>query len=142
MEAFGRAIAVSLGAMGLVVFLLFYKTATVRWLRTETVRNMSRAYAEDVLNSGVIRASDWNLFREMLNRFGNYRTEFAVFERRRFEGENGRIYFFTEEKVFGEDKLLTEGSYIRITVTEETGGKAESMLYGSEGIVIAGGRVE
>ena len=52
------------------------------------------------------------------------------------------VSIFTEEKVSGEDKLLTEGSYIRITVTEETGGKAESMLYGSEGIVIAGGRVE
>lgn len=141
MEAFGRTIAVSLSAIGLVILLLFYKTAAVRWQKTETVRSLSKAYAEKILENKEISGSDWKLFTEQLNRLGDYRTELAVYERRRFEGENGRVYLFTE-LVIGEEGLkLTEGSYIRMIVTEEPTGKIETMLYGGGSPVIVGGRI-
>lgn len=141
MESFGRTIAMSFGAIGVVVLLLFYKTAAVRWQKAETVHSMSQAYAESVLNSKEICVSDWKLFQEQLRALGEYRAEFAVFERRRFEGKNGRVYLYTEEAVSDEDKRLTEGSYIRIIVKEKENSKAESMLYGTECMVIVGGRV-
>ncbi len=140
MEAFGRGIAVTLGALGLVVSLLFYKTATVRWQKNETVKSMSQAYVDQVLSSGEISCSEWRIFREQLSCLGNYRTEFAVYERRRFEGNNGRIYLFQEWKVSNEDRKLAEGSYIRLVVTEEGKGKEQALFYGNECVVIAGGR--
>ncbi len=142
MEAFGRAIAVLFSAAGIVFSLLFYKTATVRWQKTETVRSMSQDYAEHVLSNKEICCSEWNVFQEQLSRLGNYRTEFVVYERRRFEGEKGRIYLFREWDATDEDRKLTDGSYIRIIVTEEMEGKAQAFLYGNGCVMIAGGRIE
>lgn len=141
MDAFGRTIVVSLGAIGLVFSLLFYKTASVRWQKAETVRNMCQAYAEQVLSDKEICCSEWEAFRNQLERLGNYRAEFAVYERRRYEGMNGRIYLLREWEVSGEDMLLTEGSYIRITVTEEEHNKMQTFFYGSGCVAVAGGRV-
>lgn len=140
MEAFGRTIAVSIGAIGLVVSLLFYKTAAVRWQKNETVRSMSQAYAERVLSSGEICCSEWKMFQEQLCHLGNYRTEFAVYERRRYEGGTGRVYLFRQKEV-ADDEILTEGSYIRIIVTEEVKSKMETLFYGTGGTVVVGGRV-
>lgn len=141
MDGFGRLIAVMFGTTGLVFSLLLYRTAAVRWQKEETVRSMSQMYAEHVLNEKVFCGDEWSIFREQLNRLGNYRTEIAVYERRRYEGEQGRIYLFTEEKLSDKDRLLTEGSYIRIVVSGKSKEKAVDMLYGSGSVVIAGGRV-
>ncbi len=141
MEAFGRSITVMLSMAGIVFSLLFYKTAAVRWQKAETVRSMSQRYAEQVLSSKEIRISEWEQFLEQLERLGEYRTELAVYERRRYEGEQGRVYLYVESDVDVGDRMLTEGSYIRLVVTEEEGGKTETMLYGSSYPVIAGGRV-
>ena len=141
MEAFGRSIAVWSGVVALFFSLLFYKTAAVRWQKTETVRSMSQMYAEYVLSTREIRMSDWNLFREQLNLLGAYRTELAVYERRRYEGEQGRVYLYTELNADVGERLLTEGSYIRLVVTEEEKGKTQTLFYGTGGRIIAGGRV-
>lgn len=141
MEAFGRSIAVMLSMAGIVFSLLFYKTAAVRWQKAETVRSMSQRYAEHVLSVREIRASDWKVFREQLNRLGEYRTELAVYERKRYEGERGRVYLYEESDVEEEDRMLTDGSYIRLVVTEAENGKMETILYGNGYPIIAGGRV-
>lgn len=141
MEAFGRMIAVSLSALGLVILLLFYKTAAVRWQKTETVRSLSKVYAEKIMESKEICGSDWIRFTEQLNRLGDYRAELAVYERRRFEGDNGRVYLFTEVIMEENDLCLSEGSYVRLIIAEEINGRLETLLYGGGSPVIAGGRI-
>lgn len=141
MEALGRSIAVMLSLIGIVFSLLFYKTAAVRWQKTEAVRSMSQMYADYVLSIKEIRTSDWKVFREKLNRFGEYRTELAVYERRRYEDEQGGVHLYSEIIVEEEGRFLTSGSYIRLVVTEEKKGNVETFLYGSGCQIIAGGRV-
>ena len=141
MEAFGRMLAVSLSAIGLVILLLFYKTASVRWQKTENVRSLSKAYMEKLIDNKEICGSDWKQFTEQLDRLGDYRTELAVYERKRFEGEDGRIYLFTESVIEDENVKLTEGSYVRLIITEEPGSKLGIMLYGGGSPVISGGRI-
>lgn len=141
MEAFGRTIAVALAMVGVVVFLLFYKTASIGWQREETVRSMSSAYAERILRSKRIRKTEWETFRQEIGRLGTYRAELSVYERRRFETEKGRTYLFTTIEDPGEDLVLTEGSYVRVVVTEEKGSRWEAFVYGTGMPVLAGGRV-
>lgn len=141
MDAFGRTLAVALSAVGVVFLLLFYKTAPVRWQRTETVRSITKAYAESVLSKKTVSYADWEAFQAQLGRLGSYRAELAVYERKRFEGENGRIYLFTERSVSEGEIRLSEGSYIRIVVTEDVNSKAELFFRGNGCTIIAGGRV-
>ncbi len=141
MDAFGRTLAVSLSAICFVFLLLFYKTAPVRWQRVETVRSMTKAYAETVLSEKTVSYADWEAFQARLGRLGEYRAELAVYERKRFEGDAGRIYLFTERTVSEEGLSLSEGSYIRIVVSENIKSKAELFFRGSGGVIIAGGRV-
>lgn len=141
MDAFGRTLAVSLSAICFVLLLLFYKTAPVRWQRTETVRSMTKAYAENVLSKKTVSYDDWEAFQAQLSRLGAYRAELAVYERKRFEGEEGRVYLFMERTVAEGELSLSEGSYIRITVAEDVNSKAELFLRGGGCTVIGGGRV-
>ncbi len=139
MEALGRMLAVSLSAVGLVVLFLFYRTASVRWQKAETMRSLCHSYVSEVMEHGEITVTGWEIFQQELSRLGSYRMELSVYERRRYEGENGRIYMFTKWEEITE-KVLTEGSYIRLIVTEERS-KTESFLYGTGGTVLAGGRI-
>jgi hypothetical protein len=139
MEALGRVLAVTLSAVGVVVLFLFYRTASVRWQKTETVRSLCYTYVADALEDRAVVGADWERFQQELSRLGSYRTELSVFERRRYEGENGRIYMFTEWENIAEN-VLPEGSYIRLVVTEESG-TLSSFLYGAGGTILAGGRV-
>lgn len=139
MEALGRMIAVSIAAAGLVFFSAFFKTASVRWQKTETVRSISQAYAEDIMLRKEVSQAGWKQFCKELERIGEYRTELSVYERRRFEGENGRVYLFTEWVGEETTKALSEGSYIRIKVTEDR--NVADFLYGIGSAVIAGGRI-
>ena len=141
MEAFGRMIAVSLGAIGLVSFLVFYHTASVRWQKEESVRSLSHAYAERILSDKVVSCADLEAFRNALNRLGEYRMELVVYERRRFEGSAGRVYLFTEWSPKAEDRVLSEGSYVRIVVTEKAGGKSETFFFGGGSLIVVGGRI-
>lgn len=141
MDAFGRMIAVSIGTIGLIFLLLFYRTASVRWQKAETIRSMSRMYAERLLQNKRISHAEWETFQAEINRLGNYRAELTVYERRRFEGENGRIYLFSEWEQTDGEKILSEGSYIRLLITEQPKGKLETVLYGEACTVLAGGRV-
>lgn len=142
MEALGRTIAVILGTTGTVLLLFFYKTAPVRWQRNETVHSMCHAYAECILSERVVTPDGWELFQKEINRLGTYRAELSVYERKRYEGQNGRIYLFTKGTEPEEEQYLSEGSYIRLVITEETKGKLEPFFYGPACTVIAGGRVE
>ncbi len=139
MEALGRTIAIALSAVGLVVLFLFYKTASVRWQKAETVRSLCHVYVDGIMDDRMISCADWEQFRKELNKLGNYRTELAVYERRRFEGENGRIYMFTEWEEITEN-MLPQGSYIRLVVTEGNG-KPTTFIYGPGITVFAGGRI-
>ena len=139
MEALGRMLAVFTAVVGLVCFLVFYKTASVRWQKTESVRSITQAYAEDILQRKEVSRAGWEQFCKELQQFGEYRTELTVYERRRFEGENGRVYLFTEWRGNETTKALSKGSYIRIVVTE--GRKAAEFFYGTGSSVIAGGRI-
>ena len=141
MEALGRTLAVILGAAGLVLFFFFYKTAPFRWQRNETVHSLCHAYAETVLSEREVNPKEWEAFQAEIKRLGTYRISLSVYERRRFEGEGGRIYLFTEERKPEEQKVLSEGSYIRLVITEEAKGKLETFFYGPPCTVLAGGRV-
>lgn len=141
MEAFGRVLAFFLGSIGLVFLLCFNKTASLRWQRAETVRNICYAYMEDILNEKVVSRNGWEAFCRELRRLGDYRPEINVYERKRFEGKNGRVYLFAEWEAKEEDKLLAEGSYVRIKVTEKMKNKFVEFFYGAGCTFFAGGRV-
>lgn len=140
MESFGRMIAVSLSTVGVVVLLLFHKSATVRWQKAETVHSMCQAYAADVLENKMVLETEWTMFCTQIKCLGGYRAELVVYERKRYEGEEGRVYLFTEGQPIGET-MISEGSYVRLLVTEEYKSKAEAFIYGESCFIIAGGRV-
>lgn len=139
MEAFGRMITVALAMVGVVMFLIFYRTASMGWQREETVRSMSSAYAEHIIRSRRILQKEWEAFRQEIGRLGSYRAELSVYERRRFETGKGRTYLFTTIEAPEEDLVLTEGSYIRVVVMEEKGSRWESFVYGTGAPILAGG---
>ena len=141
MEAFGRILAVSLGCIGLVFLVCFSKTASLRWQRAETVRNISHAYVGDILNGKVISRNGWDTFYKELKRLGDYRAELSVYERKQFSGKEGIVYLFSEWEKEDEEKLLAEGSYVRLTVTEEMKSKLTTFFYGAGYTLFAGGRV-
>ncbi len=141
MEAFGRIIAISLGIIGIVFLFVFYKTASLRWQKTETVRNMCDAYVKEVLNDKIVSRNGWEAFCGELNRLGDYQVELNVYERKQYNGKNGRVYLFSEWEKEEEDKLLAEGGYVRITVTEKTKNKLTTFFYGAGCTLFAGGRV-
>ncbi len=141
MEALGRTIAVALSAIGLVFLLLFYRTASVRWQKEETIRNMCQTFAENILEQRNIPGNDWNEFVERINRLGDYRTELTVYERRMFEREDGRVFLYVQHCDIENDTEIPKGSYVRIVVTEAPRGKAETFFFGDGCVLFAGGRV-
>jgi len=141
MEVFGRIIAVIISVPGVIFLLVFHKTASVQWQKNETVRSMSNAYAESVLRNRRISCASWDAFRKELMDLGEYQAEIFVYERRRFEGDNGRVYLYKEWDVGEGERVLSEGSYVRLVIMEQGKGQLQTFLYGSECVIIAGGRV-
>ena len=139
MESFGRTVALGIGIVGVVFLLLFSKTVSVRWQRHETVRSMSHDFAEKLLQGKKFSAYEWEAFQKMLDDLGGYRAELTVYERRRFEDENGVFYLYDKTETT-DDTMLGEGSYVRVFVMQEDGG--ERLLFGNYGSIVAGGRVQ
>lgn len=142
MEAFGRTIALVVGMIGVVFLLLFSKTASVRWQRQETVRSMSHAFAETLLRDKKVLFHEWVTFQKELQHLGSYRAELTVYERRRFEDERGGYYLYRKAELT-DDKILGEGSYVRVLVTPVDEAENDEMfMLGDYGVIVAGGRVQ
>ncbi len=142
MESFGRTIALVVGIIGVVFLLLFSKTASARWQRHETIRSMSHAFAETLLRDKAFFRHEWEMFRKELRRLGGYRAELTVYERRRFENENGEFYLYEKVEITS-NKELREGSYVRVLVTSaDEAGTGERSLWGDYGVIVVGGRVQ
>ena len=139
MESFGRTVAFGVGIIGVVFLLLFSKTVSVRWKRHETVRSMSHAFAEKLLQDKKFSVYEWEAFQKILDDLGGYRAELTVYERRRFEDENGVFYLYDRTETT-DDTMLGEGSYVRVLVMQEGGG--ERLLSGNYGSIVAGGQVQ
>ena len=141
MESFGRTLALVVGIIGVVFLLLFSKTASVRWQRHETIRCMSHAFAKTLLRDKTFLIHEWEAFRNELRHLGGYRADLTVYERRRFEDENGGFYLY-EKAELTSDTILREGSYVRVLVTQEEREAGGSVLSGDCGVIVAGGRVQ
>lgn len=141
MEAFGRLISVVCATVGLISCIFFYKTASVSRQRNETVQSMSNAFVQSILCDKTVSTEEWEGFRDELARLGTYQAKLTVFERRRYEGDDGGIYLYTEWDGAEREKMLSEGSYVRIVVTEQEKSKIETFLYGSGCVFFAGGRI-
>ena len=142
MEAFGRMIAMVVCVVGLVFFTCYQKTVAVQWQKNETVRELSQDYTDRILEDKCILEKDWEVFQRQLAGYGNYQVRLIIYERKRYEGESGRVYLFSETAYETGDQVLTEGSYVRLVVTEEEKSKSEIFLYGTEIQVAVGGRIQ
>lgn len=138
MESFGRTIAFFVGIIGVVFLLFFSKMVSARWQRHETIRSISHAFAETLLQEKSIVINEWEAFRKELYHLGGYRAELLVYERRRFEDENGVFFLYEKAEITG-DKILKAGSYVRVLVTKD--GSGETFLMGDCGIILVGGLV-
>lgn len=140
MEAFGRSVAVLFGTVSLVLLLFFFRTVSVQWQKNETVYSIGKAYAERVVQSKIASKEEWQLFQTELERLGDFEAELTVYERKRYEGEEGRLYLY-EERVGPEEKELSVGSYVRLVIKEKSKGILTTFLYGDSCFVITGGRI-
>lgn len=141
MESFGRMIAMIVSVVGLLFFGFYQKTAAVQWQRNETVREISQAYAERILEDKCIFERDWEAFQKEIADLGKYRAELTIYERKRYEDESGRVYLFREKTYVTGTQFLTEGSYVRLVVTEEEKSVPETFLYGAACKLSVGGRI-
>ncbi len=141
MEAFGRMIAMCICVVGLVFFACYQRTAAVQWQKNETLRELSQAYTDRILEDNCILEKDWEVFQRQLAGYGTYQVRLIIYERKRYEGESGRVYLFSETAYETGDQVLTEGSYVRLVVTEEEKSKSETFLYGTGVQVAVGGRI-
>jgi len=141
MESFGRVIALVVGVIGVVFLLFFPKTASARWQRHETVRSMSRGFTETLLNEKKLFFGEWQGFQKEIAHLGGYRAELAVYERRRFEDENGGVYLYEKAEITG-DRILREGSLVRVLIIPEENRWREWFFPGDGGVIVAGGRVQ
>ena len=141
MEALGRFFTVILSVTGVVFLLFFYKTSSFLWQRNESVRSISHAFAEKILEEKEVSQKDLEMFQKQLKIFGEYQVSFTVYERRSYEGENGSVFLYREVKEPEGEQKLSLGSYVRLVVTEEERSKAEVFLYGEGCSVYAGGRI-
>ena len=141
MESFGRTISLVIGTIGVLFLLFFSKMISVRWQRHETVRNLTHAFAETLLRDGRFLVHEWETFQHELQQIGSYRMELTLYERRRFEDENGGFYLYEKTEPVG-DSMLRAGSLVRMLVvpTEEAESKGLFWL-GDYGAIVAGGRV-
>lgn len=134
-------IAVLTAVCCMAVLVLTFKMSSVYWQKNETVHSMALEYAERILKSGIVSRTGQERFERELKRLGKYHIELTVYERRRFEGEGGRIYLYEEWDGTGDRKVLSPGSYLRILVSEAERGKLEAFLYGDGATVVTGGRM-
>lgn len=134
-------IAVLTAVCCMAVLVLAFRMSSVYWQKNETVHSMALEYAERILKNGIVSRTESERFERELKGFGEYRIELTVYERRRFEGEGGRIYLYEEWDGTGDRKVLSPGSYLRILVSEAKRGKLEAFLYGDGGTVVTGGRM-
>ncbi|MBQ8800002.1 MAG: hypothetical protein IJZ55_10595 [Lachnospiraceae bacterium] len=141
MEAFGRMISLMCAMVGLVVCIVFYETASIGQQKNETVQSISNAFIQRTLKNQMISETEWNVFLNELGRLGTYETELTVLERRSFEGERKERYLFAELDEIRYGQRLSEGSYIRLVVTEKEKKTIEQWLYGGGGLYFAGGRI-
>lgn len=141
MEAFGRMITVLTAVFCMVLLFIVFKAAPLHWQKNETVRSMALRYAVRILKSGVVSRTERENFEKELSRFGNYRVELTVYERRRFEGEAGRVYLYEEWNGSEERKMLSSGSYLRLLIAEEKKSVPETFFYGDGCTIVTGGRV-
>ena len=142
MDALGRGFSILLSLIGLVFFAVFYKATPVAVQKNETVRSLSHAYVGEILAEKTVSQNEWKLFQEQLSRIGDYRAELTVYEQRSYKGESEDAFLFTVKTGVGEDVQLLRGSYVRLTVTEETKTKATVFFRGAGCTVYAGGRIE
>jgi len=140
-EAFGRVIAVLLAAVCIVLFPVHAKIAHAKWQKNETVRSLVKEYVTDVFAEKRITVERRERLVTELERLGKYEINLTLYERRRYEDEDGRIYLYHPWDDAKEEKMLLSGSYLRVTVMEEQSGKVQAFFYGEGGTVVAGGRV-
>ena len=141
MEALGRSISVIVCAIGMTFCILFFQSVSVHRQKTETARSMVRMYTAHVLEDKKIRREEWESFQKVLHRLGDYQAEITVYERRRFEDENGRLFLFYLWEGEEAEREFSKGSYVRITVTEEEPGRIGTFLFGDGAVIISGGRI-
>lgn len=134
-------IAVLTAAFCIIVLMLTFQMSSVYWQKNETVHSIASEYAAQILNSGIVSRTEQERFEQELKRLGEYRIELTVYERRRFEGEAGRIYLYEEWDGAGERRVLSPGSYLRILVSEAKRGRLTTFLYGDGSTVVTGGRM-
>lgn len=142
MDALGRGFSILLSLIGLVFFAVFYKVTPITVQKNETVRSLSHAYVREILAEKEMSQKEWTLFQEQLSRIGDYRAELTVYEQRSYKGESEDAFLFTVKREIREDVQLLRGSYVRLTVTEETKTKATVFFRGASCTVYAGGRIE
>lgn len=141
MEAFGRTIALVTGMVGVVFLLLFSKAASVRWQQHEIIRSRCNAFAEKIMYEKRILTEEWEFFLDELLRWGGYGAELTVYERRRFEDGNGGFYLYQRTELT-EDRILKEGSYVRIVAMPKEDKKRDGLLSEDYGIIVAGGCIQ
>lgn len=141
MEAFGRMITMMCGLVGLVFCIVFYETASMGQHKNETVQSISNAFVQRTLRNQMISETEWNVFLNELGRIGIYETELTVLERRSYEDEREERFLFVELDEIRYGQRLSEGSYIRLVVTEKEKKIIEQFLYGSGCLFFAGGRI-
>ncbi len=142
MDALGRGFAILLSMIGLVFFTVLYKVTPVAVQRNETVRSICHAYVHEILTEKTVSQKEWKLFQEQISRIGDYRMELTIFEQRTYKGESGDVSLYTVQQEIEGDERLLQGSYVRLTVTEETKSKAAVFFRGAGCTVYAGGRIE
>ncbi len=143
MEALGRALAVILGVIVLFFSFLFCRVVSVQWQKNETIRSIGNAFVEDVIRDATITQHRLDMLQRELDLFGTFQVEVVVHERRRFEGEEGRIYLFQKWMMDSIEmkKEIADGSYVRLKVTEKRRSRWSTFFYGESATYIAGGRV-
>lgn len=141
MEAFGRGITVFVAAFSLVVLSIYSKTAPLQRQKNETVRSLTAEYVAELLEERCVQKARKERFLAELAAFGTYEAELTIYERRRYENEEGRMYLYAEWEGNEEEKRLASGSYLRLFVAEQKRSKTETFLYGEGCTIVAGGRV-
>lgn len=141
MEALGRGVACLFCALSLVFLLVYQKTSAVGWQRNQTVRTMSKEYVRKVQSRGKVTEESWLAFLRELRRLGEFDAELTIYEKKRYEGDSGSIYLYSEWEQNGTEEEIPEGSYVRLTVFQKDTGVWDRFWYGGGCVVFVGGRI-
>lgn len=140
MEALGRIIAVVAALLGGICISFFSKKMTLTWQKRQMVRHITYEFAENIISDEKLSLTESEEFELQLRNLGEYETEIILFERKRYEDEEGRKYLYEERKITKEEELQ-EGSYFRIMVTERNKGVLSTFFYGPGVTLVTGGRI-